>query len=447
MSSDDALGRRKIAIYQHRLAALVVCRGVPLRIDHDPARYVEHAPFTKQAEFRTNAGAVDAELSLLAQPNYPINAFVLNPLFQNDRPRQTDRDKVVLVTRLDGVTVDDALALVDRALAAERTGLLGRAYVDIANRDQEGDGWFEQVAKQLAELGFDTDVDRAPTTMPATARCDAAALYFGWYAGQVDGPWATPGFQFAPGAIALHLHSYSATTLRSPTGGWTAPFVAHGATATVGNVFEPYLRLTHHPHLLLRALARGATLAEAACYALPTLSWQQTVLGDPLYRPFAVPLAEQLKTAAQLAPRLAGYAALRQARLLDAAQRPAEADALLVAAQRDTPSLAVGLALSRRRLAAGDRDGAGNALGFAPLLKNFRPDERALARDAAQQLAATGRPARALEVWRALLASSLPAELRAAWLPDAIGVARAAGDTAQSGAWETEIRLAEPEKK
>jgi uncharacterized protein (TIGR03790 family) len=436
----DAVGRVKIAVYGNRIAALVVCRGVPLKIGHEPALYVDAPPFTGKAEFRTNASAVDSELSLLAHQNYPINAFVPNPLFQNDHPSRFDREQVVPVARLDGPTVDDALALVDRALAAEKTGLLGRAYVDIGGIHADGDRWLESVAKQLDELGFDTDVDRLPATMPPTARIDAPVLYFGWYASDLNGPFALPGFQFPPGAIAMHIHSYSARTLRSPTAGWSGPLIARGATATVGNVFEPYLQLTHQPQLLLRALARGATLAEAAFYALPALSWQAILIGDPLYRPFAVPFDQQWKNLSHLPAGLAGYAALRRMHQLDAANQRDEATALARIAQHDAPSLAVGVALAHRLRDAGDHDGAARALGFAPLLKSFPTDQWALAREAALVLETSGRPAQAVDVWRNLFSDgAMPRELRVPWLRDARQSALAAKDTAQADAWAEEL--------
>jgi hypothetical protein len=214
----------------------------------------------------------------------------------------------VRVARLDGPTAGDAMMLVDRAVAAERTGLLGRAYVDLSDRDPVGNAWLEAAARQLGELGFDPAVDRAPATMAAGARFDAPVIYFGWYSGNIDGPFLLPGFQFPTGAIALHIHSYSALTLRSATSGWTGPFVARGVTATVGNVNEPYLAFTHQPQLLLRALARGQTLAEAAYFALQALSWQAILIGDPLYRRFAVPLSAKLEKTAVLPRGLAGYA-------------------------------------------------------------------------------------------------------------------------------------------
>ncbi|MSU23543.1 MAG: TIGR03790 family protein [Opitutus sp.] len=393
-------GPEKYAPSGHRITALVLCRGVPLKLTHDPALYAEARPFTSKAEFRTNSGAVDSELSALAQPNYPINAFVPNPLFQNDRPTSFEHALVVKVSRLDGPTVEDALALVDRALAAERTGLLGRAYVDLGGVHPDGDRWLASVVTQLEALGFDASVDREPGTMPASARCDAPVLYFGRYAGDLNGPFALPGFRFPPGAIALHIHSYSASTLRSPTTGWTGPLIARGVTATVGNVFEPYLQLTHRPELLLRALARGATLADAAYYALPALSWQTILIGDPLYRPFAVPLADQIKNLRGLPPPLAGYAVLRRMRELDAAKRPAEAMALALTAQRDAPSLAVAVALAHRLQASHADDGAGQCAGLCgagKLVSRRRVGARARGRVALGDLWPAGAGARDLE--------------------------------------------------
>lgn len=443
MDLTDAVGRRKVAGNRHRMTALVVCRGVPLKIDHDGSLFTELRPLTNHPEYRTNAGCVDSELSLVALPNYPINAFVINPLFQNENPAAPERGQIVAVARLDGPTADDAFSLVDRAVAAERTGLLGRAYIDIANRDAEGDRWLESASRTLSDLGYDVAVDRESPTMPAGARCDAAAFYFGWYTGQIDGPWALPGFRFPPGAIALHIHSYSAGTLRSAGSGWVGPMVARGVTATMGNVFEPYLRLTHRPDVFMRAIARGATLGEAALFALPILSWQSVLIGDPLYRPLAVPLDEQLKDLSPAASPLAGYAVLRKMELLDGLGRHEQAESLARAALREMPRLEVGVALAERRLEANDRDGAGQALGFAPLIKTLRPDEWGLARRAAELLVECERPARSVELWRLILAQPLPAELRTAWLREAARAARAAKDDAQAVVWEKERESSE----
>ncbi|HEY1106969.1 MAG TPA: TIGR03790 family protein [Opitutaceae bacterium] len=448
MDLTDAVGRRKYAPNGHRIAALVVCRGVPLKIEHDPALVSEARPFTSRAELRTNSGAVDSELSLLPAPSYNINAFVQNPLFQNSEPAEMARN-IVRVSRLDGPTVADAMALVDRALQAERTGLLGRAYLDYAAVYQTGNDWLQTAARQLRDLNFDIAEDREGGTMPAMARADAPVLYFGWYTGDLDGPFRLPGFRFPPGAIALHIHSYSASTLRSTSSGWAGPLVARGVTATVGNVYEPYLEFTHRPDLLLRALARGWTLAEAAYFALPSLSWQTVLIGDPLYRPFAVPLERQMEKRAELPPQLAGYAIVRRMNELEAARKPDEARALALRIQREAPSLVVGLALAQRLRDAGEKEHAATALGFAAGLRDFATDEWGLAATAARLLSDCGRPARAVELWQTLLAiATLPPELRLAWLRDAQEAARLAGDLTLAHRWAAEnAELTMPEKK
>jgi uncharacterized protein (TIGR03790 family) len=439
MNLTDEAGRIKYAPSGHRISYLVVCRGVPLRIRHEPTLAAAARPMTDKPEFRTNQGAVDSELSLLAAGNYNINAFVRNPLFLSEAPGSFDLEQVVKVTRLDGPAAADVMALIDRTVSAELHGLLGRAYVDVRGPHKQGERWLEAAARQLDELHFDPEVRLQPGTFPVGARFDAPALYFGWYARHVNGPFTLPGFRFAPGAIALHIHSNSADTLRSPTAGWCGPLVARGAAVTCGAVFEPYLELMHHPQLLLRMLARGHRLGDAAYYALPALSWQNIVIGDPLYRPFARSQAEQWADRDTLPASLRPYAALREINRLLAGQQRTEALALAREEMRRQPGLALGVALARLLADEPEPGALVAALGFAAYLKSVRPDEWALWHEAAQLLARHGAPATAVEAYQALFATAkLPAELRQEWLADASQAARQAGDFARSSQWDQE---------
>ena len=136
-------------------------------------------------------------------------------------------------------------------------------------------------------LGFETVVDDTPDLFPASFPMSQIAIYCGWYAGDVCGPFAQPKVEFMPGAFAYHLHSSSAATLRSTTANWCGPLLAKGATCTMGCVYEPYLSLTPNVALFLERFTVGQfTFGEAAWAAQPALSWQTTVIGDPLYRPF-----------------------------------------------------------------------------------------------------------------------------------------------------------------
>jgi hypothetical protein len=122
------------------------------------------------------------------------------------------------------------------------------------------------------------------------------ALYYGWYAGKVTGPFTHPDFHFVPGAIAVHIHSFSGSTLRDPNATWVGPLVTKGAAASLGNVYEPYLQLTSRLDTFNDRLLHGFTFAESAYMATPVLSWMTVMVGDPLYRPYGSWLQIDLNT-------------------------------------------------------------------------------------------------------------------------------------------------------
>jgi hypothetical protein len=113
------------------------------------------------------------------------------------------------------------------------------------------------------------------------------ALYYGWYAGGISGPFLQPAFKFVPGAVAVHIHSFSASTLRDANANWVGPLLSKGAAASLGNVYEPYLQLTAHLDILNDRLLHGFTFAESAYMSVQALSWMTVMVGDPLYRPYA----------------------------------------------------------------------------------------------------------------------------------------------------------------
>ena len=184
-------------------------------------------------------------------------------------------------------------------------------YLDLARKGkgyEVGDQWLEKIASMNRKVGLSTVIDRHPDTYVTNYPMNDAALYFGWYSHHRNGPLLNEDFQFKRGAVAIHLHSYSAFELRNPDRRWCGPILAHGATATVGNVYEPFLALTHHLDVLHHRLLQGYTIGEASLMALPALSWQAVLLGDPLYRPFQTDLRVDLNERADR-----DYKALRHA--------------------------------------------------------------------------------------------------------------------------------------
>ncbi len=198
---------------------------------------------------------------------------------------------VLIVARLDGPSAAIARGLVDKAIEAETNGLWGRAYFDLRNTTvpglKMGDEWIRAASEICRHLGFETVVDENEATFPAGFPMSHIALYLGWYDENVSGPFAQPTVEFMPGAFAYHLHSYSACSLRVTNRYWVGPLLAKGATITMGCVAEPYLAGT--PDLtafVSRLVYSGFSFGEAAYASQRLLSWQITVVGDPLYRPY-----------------------------------------------------------------------------------------------------------------------------------------------------------------
>ncbi len=426
----DELGRRHAVFLSHKIAYLVTCRGVPLRIHEDPtlASNPPTAP-TQPKQFQVNQGAVDSELAMIALGPYPITGFQPNPHFKIKEPADLGSQLLVRICRLDGPSDAAARQLVTSALTAEKQGLIGRSYVDYGANIADGDAWFREVQKQIEQLGFDGDVETSGATLGEADRCDLPALYFGWYAGQANGPFLRTGVRFLPGAIAFHLHSFSASSLRTTTAGWCGPLIARGATATFGNVFEPYLGLTIRHNLLLESLVSGATLGEAVAYATPSLSWQTVAIGDPLYRPFKVSLEEQIKNLNQLPSWLGCQVIIRYAEVLRQQGQTSAARHWLARGQELYFDLAYALACAAFELRDGKPAAATAQLSFAAGLDYSRPEDWVLGRAAARFVFEHDSPKAALPIFRALIKQNGPSQTsRLQLLTEAKNAAQKAND-------------------
>jgi hypothetical protein len=170
--------------------------------------------------------------------------------------------------------------------------LWGWAYVDgrgiTTGGYAQGDEWMAAIAKAARDKGFPVIYDNKGPVFRNHYPLREAALYFGWYTEHPSGPFVRMDAGLKPGSIAVHLHSFSASTVRDPLRYWAGPLLASGAAATLGNVYEPYLDLTPHLDVFMERLFSGFTLGESAYASAKGLSWMTTVIGDPLYRPFAI---------------------------------------------------------------------------------------------------------------------------------------------------------------
>jgi uncharacterized protein (TIGR03790 family) len=279
-----------ITVASNSIRFVAIIKGVPLKI-RAAADYPGDKPGRPPIGNRNDA-SVDSEVAALGAFSDQISGPLSNPYFQSYRAiAEAENSAVLLVCRLDAPQVATVRRMISDAVETEKTGLWGRAYIDGAHNSTGGlgvgDHWLVEVRDQLHKVGVSLIYEDTAEIFPNTYPMTDCALYYGWYAGTVAGPFTQPDFQFAPGAVAVHIHSFSASTLHDENANWAGPLLTKGAAATIGNVYEPYLQLTAHLDVFNDRLLHGFTFAESAYMAAPTLSWMSVMVGDPLYRPYA----------------------------------------------------------------------------------------------------------------------------------------------------------------
>ena len=251
-------------------------------------KFVEHAE---------SEASVDSELSLLWWEPYELRRWQMNLLyFQIPEKLRQDKPPVVMVCRLDGPTPAIARRLVDDAMAVEEKGLDGKVYFDARGisfqpGQDTGHGYggydesLREAARLLGEQGkLPVTLDDKPGLF-APGSCPECALYCGWYslANYVD------CCRFVPGAVAYHIASAEAVSLRNPNSKqWCQCLLQKGVAATLGPVAEPYTVGFPKPAEFFGFLVTGR-FCLVECYYRTALfnSWMTVLVGDPLYNPYA----------------------------------------------------------------------------------------------------------------------------------------------------------------
>ena len=432
-SSKDRYGRERLAVSIHNIPYVVLIRGVPLRIAND-SNQVEATVGSMPDQFRVNNGSVDGEIALLLAPrDTSMTALVPNPYFGKGAVTKSDANRLLRVSRLDGPTRENVIDLIDRTLEAEKTGLMGRAYIDPGGPHEKGDTWIRE-AGELAEAAFfDTDFHRDRRKMDYRERLDAPAIYMGWYSHRPYAQWRAPRWPVPPGAIGFHLHSFSGTSVRDSST-WLGAFVSQGYCATVGNVYEPYLEYTHRPQILLAHLLAGGTFGEAVMQSMPALSWQNVAIGDPLYRPFKVDLATQLEKSQE--SRFAAYASIREINRLLALEDRDSAIRFARSKFVDQPSLALAYKLARLYAQDDKTREAIEVLKVIRYITVFPEDEFVLVQKIANLLHDLGESDLALKLYQALLDErNLNKQLKIMLFEEGARVASEQGDSSLGSRW------------
>jgi uncharacterized protein (TIGR03790 family) len=279
-------------------------------------------PYTVKADDGKDPGAAfDNELAaVLRERPGDVKRGQSNPLFaggENVRgiadPR---RLQMVFVARLDGPDLATISRMIEDAVAIEKTGLDGPVYGDAQGMDLVtgsglGDKSIRAAIDRLSGAGFVSklDLQQASWKQPKGGVGDqaaGAAFYAGWYdLLNFQDIFGTQGL--ARGSIAWHIASQEAQDLWDPNGrGWCMNLMRRGVAVTLGPVSEPYVQAFPHGDIFTEILLTGETVVEAYWLALPQVSWQMVLLGDPLYKPFAAKPRPSLVASAYVAGNASG---------------------------------------------------------------------------------------------------------------------------------------------
>nr|MBR9810087.1 TIGR03790 family protein [bacterium] len=274
--------------FKTKIRCIALIKGIPLRISREAVPKDEESS-TRQFK-KQNEASIDSELSLMGVSNHPIGGVIPNPCYNKEISAATNPSEfMVMVGRIDANTYDHCNRMILDALDVEKEGLWGMTYLDLWTRGGSyklGDDWIENITKASINSATPTIVDRMKNTFVTNYPMRDAAVYFGWYTQHRNGPFLNDQMKFKKGAIAAHLHSFSGAQLLNPAKNWSVGLIDRGAAATLGNVWEPYLGFTHRFDIFYDRLLKKYSLVEAAYMSINVLSWQNIVIGDPLYRPF-----------------------------------------------------------------------------------------------------------------------------------------------------------------
>jgi uncharacterized protein (TIGR03790 family) len=200
-----------------------------------------------------------------------------------------------LTSRLDGYTVANVTASINRATNAYILPQISQVVVDDDNRDLNQDGVpdFNDLMAPLHDILTSKCVPQSYDTTTAFIT-SAASQVVGYVSHGVhsglSSTYVTSQLQFSlgPGAVFETHESYNAYSFQqggSTMGqGQIAQWLSVGGTVGVGNVEEPW----NHPDneanedKIFKMLLDGKTWAEAAWSSIRQLSFVTTVVGDPL---------------------------------------------------------------------------------------------------------------------------------------------------------------------
>lgn len=262
-----------------RIDYIVLTKGVPIRLRDNNGYSVDG-----------HLMAMELNVQPIEQPTQDQIRNAKNPYYDSTKAFNSADFKMFLVTRLDGYSLKDCMALIDHSMTAKP--LKGPFFFDGAS-NRQGQGYKQmedamaQADKDLSARGFESKLDLTTEFMDPKRPLMG---YCSW--GSNDGAFDLATYRkinFLPGAICETFVSTSGRTFNPTTGGQSliADLIQNGATGVKGYVSEPYVFALANPAILFNRYTNGMNLAESFYAASLVIKWKDVVIGDPICRPYA----------------------------------------------------------------------------------------------------------------------------------------------------------------
>jgi len=285
---------------------LVICKGLPLKV-----RYADSFEWNWQATYR-NRVSIDATLCLINQNKNLLDLFETdalsfkNPYFVADEFFTLENRFIsnyftneqgwklnYLVSRLDGDTYEDVIALIDSSVKTPPENI-GHWVID-------GDPFhdFSAVHFRLKSLGYLTNPEiynNDPEWITTNGNFDPV---IGYTSSGIHSQNPMPptyildplDFNLQPGAIFNSFESFNGVSygVTRWDHGLVSDFIHIGGSGGCGNVYEPINWGIYREWQSFPAYAVGYNLVDAIYQGIPFIAWQNTVVGDPLTRIYDCP--------------------------------------------------------------------------------------------------------------------------------------------------------------
>lgn len=287
---------------KNQIKCILLTKGVPLVVNN-----------TTGSGISQTVASVDSELTQLFTglvPNNGQEGWLGNPYFGQQKGFDEFASPFIsyLVCRLDGYAdqIDpgtgvpvDIKNLIDRAQTPNITG------VYLLDGDPTktggyliGETWMTNAKNALTALGLFVNHTQTTTFQKninnilgyaSWGSNDSNNLGVPYYGLNMNGSGNNVPGTFVPGSLATDFVSTSARTFTGPNianygQSMIADLIRMGCTAANGHVAEPFLNAVSQPDQVFPNYARGFTVAEAFYTSIAFVSWENTVVCDPLMK-------------------------------------------------------------------------------------------------------------------------------------------------------------------